>query len=48
MLAVVVAALAVLPVSLALLARHGGAALRMGVPFGPFLALGAVVALLAG
>lgn len=48
MLAVVVASLAVLPVALALLARHGGAALRMGVPFGPFLALGAVVALLAG
>ena len=48
MLAILVAALAVLPVALALLARHGGAALRMGVPFGPFLALGAVVALLAG
>lgn len=47
-LAVVVASLAVLPVALALLARHGGAALRMGVPFGPFLALGAVVVLLAG
>jgi leader peptidase (prepilin peptidase)/N-methyltransferase len=48
MLAILVAALAVLPVALALLARHGGAALRMGVPFGPFLALGAVVALLTG
>jgi leader peptidase (prepilin peptidase)/N-methyltransferase len=48
MLAIVVASLAVLPVALALLVRHGGAAMRMGVPFGPFLALGAVVALLAG
>ena len=48
MLAILVASFAVLPVALALLARHGGAALRMGVPFGPFLALGAVVALLAG
>lgn len=48
MLAILVASLAVLPVALALLARHGGAAMRMGVPFGPFLALGAVVALLAG
>ena len=47
MLAILVASFAVLPVALALLARHGGAALRMGVPFGPFLALGAVVALLA-
>ena len=48
MLAILVASLAVLPVALALLVRHGGAALRMGVPFGPFLALGAVAALLAG
>lgn len=48
MLAILVASFAVLPVALALLARHGGAALRMGVPFGPFLALGALVALLAG
>lgn len=48
MLAILVASLAVLPVALALLARHGGAAMRMGVPFGPFLALGAVVTLLAG
>ncbi|MGH3058155.1 MAG: prepilin peptidase [Gaiellaceae bacterium] len=48
LLAIVVASLAVLPVALALLARHGGAGMRMGVPFGPFLALGAVVALLAG
>ncbi len=48
MLAILVASLAILPVALALLARHGGAAMRMGVPFGPFLALGAVVTLLAG
>ena len=31
-----------------LLARHGRAARKMGVPFGPFLALGSVVALFAG
>jgi prepilin signal peptidase PulO-like enzyme (type II secretory pathway) len=48
MLAIVIASLAVLPVALALLARHGTAALRVGVPFGPFLSLGAVVALLVG
>ena len=48
MLAILVASLAVLPVALILLARHGGAAMRMGVPFGPVLGLGAVVALLAG
>jgi leader peptidase (prepilin peptidase)/N-methyltransferase len=33
---------------LVLLARHGSAARKMGIPFGPFLALGAVVALFAG
>ena len=42
MLAIVVASLAVLPAALVLLARHGAAALRMGVPFGPFLSLGAL------
>jgi leader peptidase (prepilin peptidase) / N-methyltransferase len=31
-----------------LLARHGSAARKMRVPFGPFLALGSVVALFAG
>ena len=31
-----------------LLRRHGDAARRMGFPFGPFLAFGAVVALFAG
>jgi len=34
--------------SLFLLARHGAAARRMALPFGPFLALGGVVALFAG
>jgi leader peptidase (prepilin peptidase) / N-methyltransferase len=31
-----------------LLARHGSAARKMGIPFAPFLALGAVVALFVG
>jgi leader peptidase (prepilin peptidase) / N-methyltransferase len=31
-----------------LLARHGQAARKMGIPFGPFLAFGGVVALFAG
>jgi leader peptidase (prepilin peptidase)/N-methyltransferase len=31
-----------------LLARHGSAARKMGVPFGPFLALGSVAGLFAG
>jgi leader peptidase (prepilin peptidase)/N-methyltransferase len=31
-----------------LLARHGSAARKMGIPFGPFLAFGSVVALFAG
>jgi leader peptidase (prepilin peptidase)/N-methyltransferase len=31
-----------------LLARHGSAARKMGIPFGPFLALGSVAALFAG
>ncbi|HSK16354.1 MAG TPA: prepilin peptidase [Gaiellaceae bacterium] len=34
--------------SIVLLARHGAAARTMGIPFGPFLALGAVVALFWG
>jgi leader peptidase (prepilin peptidase)/N-methyltransferase len=38
---------ALLP-SIVLLARHGSAARKMGLPFAPFLALGAVVALFAG
>ena len=31
-----------------LLARHGGVARKMAIPFGPFLAFGAVVALFFG
>jgi leader peptidase (prepilin peptidase)/N-methyltransferase len=31
-----------------LLARHGSTARKMGIPFGPFLALGSVVALFWG
>jgi leader peptidase (prepilin peptidase)/N-methyltransferase len=38
---------ALLP-SVVLLARHGMAARKMGIPFGPFLAFGTVVALFAG
>jgi leader peptidase (prepilin peptidase)/N-methyltransferase len=34
--------------SVFLLARHGAAARKMGIPFAPFLALGAVVALFVG
>jgi leader peptidase (prepilin peptidase)/N-methyltransferase len=35
-------------VGLALIARHGAQARKMAVPFGPFLALGGVVGMLAG
>jgi leader peptidase (prepilin peptidase)/N-methyltransferase len=34
--------------SAVLLARHGAAARKMAIPFGPFLALGGIVALFAG
>jgi leader peptidase (prepilin peptidase) / N-methyltransferase len=34
--------------SVFLLARHGSAARKMGIPFAPFLALGSVVAMFAG
>jgi leader peptidase (prepilin peptidase)/N-methyltransferase len=34
--------------ALVLLARYGSAARKMGIPFGPFLALGSVVALFVG
>jgi leader peptidase (prepilin peptidase)/N-methyltransferase len=40
--------LAALLPSIVLLARHGSAARKMGIPFAPFLALGAVIALFAG
>jgi prepilin signal peptidase PulO-like enzyme (type II secretory pathway) len=33
---------------LVLLARHGAKGRKMGIPFGPFLALGSVVALFWG
>jgi len=35
-------------VGLALLARHGSEARKMAIPFGPFLALGGVIAMLVG
>jgi leader peptidase (prepilin peptidase)/N-methyltransferase len=35
-------------VGLALIARHGSEARKMAIPFGPFLALGGVIGLLAG
>ena len=46
--AIFVAMLAGLVPSIVLFARHGVAARKMGVPFGPFLAFGSVVALFAG
>jgi leader peptidase (prepilin peptidase)/N-methyltransferase len=39
--------LALVP-SVVLLVRHGGKARKMGIPFGPFLALGSVLALFLG
>ena len=46
--ALMVGMLAALVPAVFLLARHGTAARKMGIPFGPFLALGAVVALFWG
>jgi leader peptidase (prepilin peptidase)/N-methyltransferase len=46
--AVLVALLVGSVVGLALIARHGAAARKRAIPFGPFLALGGVVGLLAG
>jgi len=46
--AILVALLAGSIVGLALIARHGSAARKMAIPFGPFLALGGVVGMLAG
>jgi leader peptidase (prepilin peptidase)/N-methyltransferase len=40
--------LAALVPAVLLFARHGAAARKMGIPFGPFLAFGAVVALFVG
>lgn len=46
--AIFVALLAGAAVGLAMIAREGVAARKKGIPFGPFLALGGVVGLLAG
>ena len=46
--AMMTAMLAALVPAIVLLARHGSAARKMGIPFGPFLALGGVVTLFAG
>jgi leader peptidase (prepilin peptidase) / N-methyltransferase len=46
--ALFVALLAGSLVGLAMIARHGAAARKRAIPFGPFLALGGVVGLLAG
>lgn len=46
--AVLIALLVGSLVGLALLARHGSAARKMAIPFGPFLALGGVIAMLVG
>lgn len=46
--ALLVALLAGSVVGLAIMAREGAAARKRGIPFGPFLALGGVVGLLAG
>jgi leader peptidase (prepilin peptidase) / N-methyltransferase len=46
--ALMIGMLAALVPSLGLLIRHGSAARKMYIPFGPFLALGGVIALFAG
>jgi leader peptidase (prepilin peptidase) / N-methyltransferase len=46
--ALLFALLAASLVGLALIARHGATARKMAIPFGPFLALGGVVGMLAG
>ncbi len=46
--AMLAALLAASAVGIALLLRHGSRARKMAIPFGPFLALGGVVGLLAG
>jgi leader peptidase (prepilin peptidase)/N-methyltransferase len=46
--AILVALLAGSIVGLAMIARHGAAARKRAIPFGPFLALGGIVGLLAG
>jgi leader peptidase (prepilin peptidase)/N-methyltransferase len=46
--ALMVGMIAALLPSIVLFARHGSAARKMAIPFGPFLAVGSVVALFAG
>jgi leader peptidase (prepilin peptidase)/N-methyltransferase len=46
--ALMVGMVAALVPSVVLLVRHGSAARKMGIPFGPFLALGSILALFAG
>lgn len=46
--ALMIGMVATLVPGLYLLARHGSAARKMRIPFGPFLALGSVIALFAG
>jgi leader peptidase (prepilin peptidase)/N-methyltransferase len=46
--AMMFAMLSALVPSIALLVRHGAAARKMAIPFGPFLAVGGIVALFAG
>jgi leader peptidase (prepilin peptidase)/N-methyltransferase len=46
--ALMVGMVAALVPSVYLLARHGSAARKMGIPFAPFLAFGSIVALFAG
>ena len=46
--AMMIAMVSALVPGIYLLARHGSAARKMGIPFGPFLALGSVIALFAG
>ena len=40
--------LAAMVLAVVLMARHGAAARKMAIPFGPFLAFGAIVALFWG
>ena len=46
--ALMIGMIAALVPSVWLLAKHGSAARKMRIPFGPFLALGGIVALFAG
>jgi leader peptidase (prepilin peptidase)/N-methyltransferase len=46
--AILVALLAGTIVGLAMIARQGASARKQAIPFGPFLALGGIVGLLAG